>query len=305
MTDTRNYEQSTILAAARELLRRRASGEINDLDYVLELDGYRLRDGRGAYWFLDPAAERWYRFEDGRWRAHESAPDRLEAPELEAFQAARGRDGARGAYESRAPIEPRGLTAVQALAAIVGEIRSGFDDGSLSSSDARDLLARHVLVDLDGGFWTLGIRSRRWYRFEDRQWHRSDQLPPSDDRLFHLKVVRKCASCGTAAAQGTRCRACGGDLVGEVEDPPESVSRALPGFMLFGVTTWPESVTDAWAPPPSFPDEVVKATSPIGPGARPQRTVAPRCPTCGAAIKQGQKFCTQCGGRIAAAAQAP
>jgi hypothetical protein len=279
MTDTRHYRRSTILAAARELRQRHESGATNHLDYVLELNCYRLRDRDGAYWFLDPATERWYRFEAGRWRARDTAPDMIEGPDLTSFLAA-GAHGAE-AYEPREPVEPKGLTAAQALAAIVGEIRSGFDDGTLSSSDARHLLARQVLVDLDGGFWTQGIRSRRWYRFEDRRWHRSDHPPPAEEQLFHMK----------AGAQPT-------------EDPPASVSRALPEFLLFGVTNLPESVTESWEPPLDFPDEVINASAPRAAPSRQEKTVPLQCPDCGAAVKPGQKFCTRCGARIAAAAPA-
>lgn len=299
MTDMRHYQRSTVLAAARDLVRRRERGEINHLDYVLELNCYRLRDRDGAYWFLNPATERWYRFEGGEWRTHGTAPDVLEGPNLLSFLAARGKS-----YEPREPVEPQGLTAAQALAAIVGEIRSGYDDGTLSSSDARNLLARQVMIDLDGNFWTMGIRSKRWYRFSDRRWHRSDHPPPAEDRLFHMKAgERRCASCGTAVASGRTCPDCGSDVVQAMPDPPEGVARALPEFLLFGVTMLPESIAEPWEPPLEFPDEVVKTTGPLG--ARVQAPVPRRCPACGAAVKLGQKFCTKCGARITVPEPAP
>lgn len=303
MTDTRHYHRETVLRAARDLARRRAVGEINHLEYALELNTYRLRASNGAYWFLDPGTERWYCFEHGQWSARQAAPEALEGPNLLSFLAASGAH----VVPVPEPVEPRGLTAAEALAAIVDELRRGFGRGTLSSSDARGLLARQVLVDLDGVFWTQGFRSGRWYGFQDGRWHRQDNPPPADDRLFHMEAgQRRCRVCRTVVSDGMTCPACGGDVVLMMEAPPEAVARALPAFLLFGVTMLPESVTDPWEPPLSFPDEVIN-----GGHQRPPGTVAPptedlrhqpapswqRCPACGTALQAGQSFCAQCGVR--------
>ncbi len=279
MTDIRRYTRSDIVEAGRALEGRRAQGAINDLDYALELDTYHLRDSEGDYWFFDPAAERWHRFDGRRWRAEDTAPERLEAPDLARFADAAATADAGTSWEPRQPDarEPNSMSGADALAAIVEAIWAAYQEGTLSAVGADNLAAQQVLIDRDGGIWTLGIRSRHWYSFTDQSWHREKGPPPADDRLVLLAED-------------------------EMTSVPEGVAGALADFLLFGVTTWPERVTDAWAPPSGFPDDVVKAHGARAPVTGKQTAAQPVCPACGAPVKAGQKFCTRCGTSLATTA---
>jgi predicted nucleic acid-binding Zn ribbon protein len=298
MTTIRRFDRAAVLQAATALQDRYEGGELNDFAYVLELNTFRLRDEHGAYWLVDPRTERWYRFSAGEWQAGERVAEMLEAPDLLQF-ASVGGDGDRDNLT-----EPGGadaseeVSAIEVARSIRDEIRSGYENGTLSSSDARRLSVDHVLIDLDGGFWVPGIRTGHWYCFVDGKWHDKARQAPDEDRLVEL------------------------NRFAENDAVPEAVADALPEFLLLGAAAPPEDIADPWDPPLGFPEAMVNdgfacpgCGAAIPPGSRfrrpegetgtlpeqPQAELpqALACPSCGAAIQPGQKFCTNCGAAIA------
>lgn len=292
--------------AAKDLQQRCRMGEVSNIEYALELENYLLRDKEGTYWFYAPSSERWYRFDNSLWETGECKFDSFEVPDKVLFLSLSGKnDMADLTVVKTTPSE--NASAKQALSAIVEEISSGFERGTLSSIDADIMLSRNVLFDLKGTIWTQGVRSRQWYVFKELQWQISDSQPPEDDQLFHMqKNERRCLSCGEIVDKGKFCSNCGSGDVEEEDSPPDAVVNALPNFMIFGLSSFPESITDTWDSPSYLPDEVTQAgfKCPVchaeisnhchSFNEEVQETVV-ICKKCDAENQAGVKFCVNCG----------
>lgn len=320
MIDIRRYTHSTILSAAEKFQQRFENGDINSFEYIQQLNIFRLRDINGMYCFLDPRTKKFYLFENSHWQFCDTEPNVFEAPNLISFLENSEEYNENNLLKILEESEPKKMPAEKVIIAIVDVVGTGFERGTLTSTEAQNLLAQQIITDLEGRFWTQGIKSRRWYYFKDMQWHKSEGTPPHEDQLFHLKNDEyKCLSCGKVVEDTSTCPYCGSDKINGMEVPPAKVVNALPEFMLFGVDTLPENVTDLWDPPTSFPDEVVKAeqnkksseeklpssTNNVSSAQLEEKVAAEssiestyKCPSCRALVDKNQKFCTRCGEKL-------
>lgn len=285
MTDIRRYKRSTVESAASGIDADCAAGEISEVEYALELHNFRVRDLDGAYWFHNPKPQGWFRFDAKNWRASDQIPNVFEAPNVVALWGAE--ENVELGPSSLDDPPPQHAKSTEAMSAIVDELHVGFEKGTLSSAQAELMLAQQFLIDLEGGFWTEGFRSRNWYCFQDEKWKQMAS-PPNEDQLFHLVAGQhKCGKCGKIIEQANgsgelkKCPHCHSDSVYSMANPPEKIGDALPSFLLLGLTALPEAVADEWNPPRSFPSEVVNTREP--------------CPTCRAMIPINSRFCNQCG----------
>lgn len=308
MTDIRRYKRSTIESAANVLSSDYVAGDTNEVDYALELNSFRVRDLGGAYWFHNPQTLRWFRFEAECWRVYDRAPEDFEAPNLITLWGAK-ENGELGPSRLDEP-PPQHTKVTEAMSAIVDELHAGFEHGTLSSAQAEYMLAQQFMIDLEGGFWTKGLRSQNWFCFRDEQWKQMAS-PPDEDQLFHMKDGQhKCGVCGKTIEQANgigelkRCPDCNSDSIYSMENPPEKISNALPKFLLLGLTALPETIADEWEPPMSFPSEVVntrekcsacRAMIPINSRFCNQCGVTLACPKCGFRNPSGNKCCSECG----------
>jgi hypothetical protein len=310
MIDVRRYNRSTILGAAKDLQQRCRMGEVSNFEYALELANYLLRDKDRIYWFYDPRSECWYHSDNSLWKTGECNSDSFEVPETVLFLSLDGKDDMADLKVAKTSLTDE-ASARQTLVAIVEEISLGFERGTLSSVDADIMLSRNVLFDLEGTIWAQGIRSKQWYIFKELQWQKSNSQPPEDDQLFQMeKKERRCLSCGELVDKGKFCSNCGNSDIEEEVSPPDAVVNALPNFMIFGLSSFPESITDAWEPPSDLPDEVTQTgfkcpvcQTEVSSGClyfdedKAEETVV-ICKECDAENQAGVKFCTNCGQKI-------
>lgn len=282
------------MIAAQSLCRYKENKTINAIEYALELNTYRFRDLNGIYWFLNPLKAQWYDFRDKQWCFKDTVPNIFEAPDIPAFLADNENIIVEETKHEKST-EKGPVTALVVLAVVVEKIRSGFEDGIFSSTDVQRLLAQQVIIDLDGIFWTIGIQSREWYCFKDRQWNKSSISPPEEDHLFQYKHnEHRCYVCKKVFNDENICPHCGSKEVYGKDKPPEKVRSALADFLLFGATHLPEQITEPWESPLSFPNNVVNT---VQKDQSHQKVTVPRCSECNAQIVDGIKFCTSCGAK--------
>lgn len=319
MIDIRRYTRSTILSAAEKLQQSFENLNINSVEYIQQLNIFKLRDISGLHWFLDPHTKKWYLYKENHWQFSINEPNLFEAPDIIFFlvEKEKEEDEDDDLVKKLDDLDVEKIPAEKVIHTIINIIRRGFDSGYLTSTEAQNLLIQQIIVDLEGKFWTQGIKSEKWYFFENRQWYKSESNPPPDDQLFHLKDDEyKCLSCGKILNTANSCPHCGGNKINKIDLPPEKIVDALPEFMFFGVAKLPESITDLWDPPRSFPDDVInteenekysKENRPSFPSqviltkadrnifTKSPRNITYKCQSCGATVQKGQKFCTDCG----------
>jgi hypothetical protein len=228
--------------------------------------GAVFRDRQGAHWRAKTGGG-WLTWQ-GSWVSSEPPTTLLEGPaDLLDTSAAR-------------PAEPplddggSGAPGPAQLISLVDAMRARYESGSLTSDDVAFALGRVSLVDDEGAAWSLGFRSRTWYRFAGGRWSEAG-VPPDPERLLSAGELLggNCPSCG-AAADGRRfCGDCGATL------PPSRLNAAfgaaMAAFLEHGYGTLPEPVTEPWSPPPveapPSPSTPV-APAPVTPAAvRPTR----------------------------------
>jgi hypothetical protein len=307
----RRYNADVVLSAAGQLWNRFESGDLNWIELALALSELKFRDDAGDYWFLDACASRWYRFDQLGWRAVSDTPEVLESvasllagrlalPKAPDFDAEFDESWAEG-------------SAVKALEGVTRMVRSAYATGEVSSLDAEQLLRRHRIVDRRGRFWTVGVRSGQWYRFEGGVWAQAEAPPPADS-LLRLEMPGRCEACGHEIDGKGACPECGVQVVPVLPDVSDEVYAGIFDFFLLGGSL-PEPVTEPWEPPAGFPEGVVGATgAPQGGAGRPcgacgatnssdrrfcsqcgVSLTSVDCPDCGAQVGAGKRFCTQCG----------
>ena len=181
----------------------------------LGLEGPRYRDEQGAWWTVD--AGRWETWRAGTWHP-DQPPDRVEGPadDLPAPSAAPEAETSREA--DRQELAP-------AVAAAASHVAAAYRSGYLSSDAAEAALGQLYAVDAEGGVWTVGIRTGRWFRFHDGRWDQGAS-PPDPSTLVDGSAL--------------------------VDDSRAAVRSALAAFLTAN-DLLPEPVTAQWPEPESAP----------------------------------------------------
>jgi len=277
MTGLRWYDRQGISNAARQLMLRFEGGAAGWLDYAVEASQYKFRDSSGDYWFLDVSVDQWYKFGSGAWRLSTASPDTVEG--LESLYKIVGMPEA-ALKDLPDPFAQRvDQTPVQVLELFQREARQRYREGLSSSTSIEELLARLLLLDQEGIFWTIGFHSGKWYRFSGGMWNQASTLP--DPALLMRTNF-------------------------ELDDLPGDAAVQVYRFLLRGAGSLPEPVTEPWKPPESFPDlnEPGAACSLCGAHNLPSSLFCSRCgarlgcANCGAQNPPGSRFCTRCGASL-------
>ena len=182
----------------------------------------------------------------------------------------------------------------QALAEIVGDTWQDYMVGLLTSSATDMLLKEYMIADKDAAFWTLGCRSRDWYRFNGKFWGKSVK-PPSDDSIPQPE---------------------------EMEQLTDKIKHTILAIFKSGESFLPEMVADLWEAPElegqqknlkveALPDmlELFCANCNAQLEDNPKfciscgtkvidKPVKPTYPGCGGEISEGLNFCTNCGQKL-------
>jgi hypothetical protein len=328
MVNLRYYDTNKIEQTARDLSTQFSKGLIDRHQHGARCCQFVLRDQSGAYWAFDAPGEGWYFFGSGGWAPGLNLPSTLEGP------ADLGIDSSLSAQEFQVLIEQEEAQlasplpkqpAAQVLSELVETITQAYLKGDISLEDELAMLVEHFLVDRQGRPWSVGVRSRSWYVFEDSSW-RQAAGPPSEGELLRLTPgVENCPACGRAVNGEGNCPYCTAPL------PPAShltgveEIASLMSFLTFHLGELPEEAFEPWAPPAWYPDAVnvegltcpeCQASNPAGSlycnhcGAlleteeqesipvlqtTPGLPVARGCPYCQAPINPGQKICSRCG----------
>jgi hypothetical protein len=326
MVALRTYSLETVQAAAQALRQDLERGVITAPEFWLEQNLFRFRDGGGHHWYLDVRANRWHCFGEGVWQEAGPAPARLEGVAATALERALvTEEGALGDETGHSSPEGPGP---EILTANVRRLRQAYARGWLPSTDVEDVLREQYFVDRDGAFWTVGLCSGRWYRWEEAEWVRV-KAPPAADTLLEAEPAR-CPTCGELALEDGTCPNCGEGTAVALPDVPEEVYARIFAFALVGNGSLPEPLTDPWEPPDGFPGadrkpdlccDACQTLNPpghrfcracgapltcptCGASLAPPSEVAPppvapvRCPRCNALLAAGRKFCTQCGTHV-------
>ncbi len=213
----------------------------------------KFRDRAGRYWYADIYDGSWFFYENGKWLLSSEVPEVLEGSASLFLDDGKLPEMLTG--DQLPDPAGAGQAPVIALEDSFRKIRFDYQDGRLSSEAARMISRRHYVIDLQGGIWTVGLRSGDWYRMEVGGWERED-APPAQDQL--LKLDQK-------------------------ENPPQLPELADEAYgrlldFLLRDPALPEDITSPWDPPDGVPDSTK---------AHFVRQEAARifCPHCGEPIK--------------------
>ncbi len=279
MTDTQWYMVENILMGAKNLKQGLSGGHFSWLDYARRSNDLQFRDSQGSYWFLDALQTSWYRFDGRDWQFTRSAPTQLEGPVT--------LSSSLGLFRSQTidrgdPFEGKGqLTAPEAFQTMVEARRKAFTEGSLTSQEVEEVLKRLLLLDKQGGFWTLGIHTGRWYCFREGNWQAMEQPPQASQMVI-------------------------GDTDSALGQLSEQAGPQVITFLLSGAGSIPEPVSAPWTPPASYPNldkpyricAVCGNDNPTGSKFCNQCGSQLGCPNCGAENPPGSRFCNHCGAAL-------
>jgi hypothetical protein len=306
MTDLRRYNAGDVLNAANELREEFETGTLNLLELGVRMNEFRFRDEKGSYWFLDARTGQWFRFDQGQWHAPTAGPRDLEGS---ASLPITSPDSIEETLKDEPIPEseaPEGIEPTQVLASVVQTVRSAYEAGQISSTDAETLLGRQYVIDNTGRPWMVGVRSDQWHYFGDEGWVKSNE-PPGLDSLARLEVPQVCGECGHAIEGNAVCPQCGTDVLPVLSDVSDEAYPTILNFMLLALGSLPEPVTDPWDPPSGFPAALEEhgircascsAVNPPGSRFCNRCAASLGCPTCGSQVTPGSKFCTKCGTRL-------
>jgi DNA-directed RNA polymerase subunit RPC12/RpoP len=267
------YKKAQVQDQVHNLLEKFQQQDASWIDQAQAAAQMKFRDRAGRYWFVDIYQDEWFFHENGKWLLSSEVPDVMEG-EAGLFQ----RDGElaeKTEEDQTLESSGAGLSPVKVLEDSLRKIRVDYQDGRLSSGAALQISRRHVLIDLQGGIWTVGLQSGEWYRWEDSGWVKVGD-PPSPESLLKMKREEKCASCGKDLKGNALCPHCGHENLPDLPDLPEEAYGRLLDYFLNDIGL-PENITWGWSPPPGYPDSVR-----------------------GNFIRQGteRNFCPHCGGKL-------
>jgi hypothetical protein len=275
VTDLRRYSLADVEALAGALESEVELRMLDAEELAERLSELVFRDAGGVYWAFSPLAGAWFRDQGGHWARAPGPPPVLEGPAHLPIAPRQQVLPPRAAATGAGPVPA-------ALPAVTERARRAFESGTMSSDAAEGMLTETYALDRSGRFWTVGVRSGRWYAFADGRWSPADGPPMPASLIGREYEVRECARCGRPASYGKFCLGCGGPLPDLPEATPE-LDAAAADF-LAADDPLPESIAEEWAPPP-FPGVVVGMA---------EGTPRP-CPRCGALPPAGARFCVTCG----------
>jgi hypothetical protein len=328
MVNLRYYETTKIEQTARDLSTQFSKGLIDRHQYGARRSQFVLRDQSGVYWAFDPSCDGWYIYSSEGWSPGSTPPASLEGPaDLEI-------DDSLSAQEIQALIEqeerqlaspPVKQPAAQVLPELVEIINQAYLKGDISLEDELAMLVEHFLVDRLGQPWSVGVRSRSWYVFENTSW-RQAATPPSEDEVLRPALrIEHCPACGREVSGEGSCPYCTAPLPQKRRLTGVEEVATLMSFLTFHLGELPEEAFEPWEPPAWYPDAVnvkgltcpeCQASNPAGSlycnhcgalleteeqesipelPAAPDLPVAHSCPYCQAPINPGQKICSRCG----------
>jgi predicted nucleic acid-binding Zn ribbon protein len=320
----RNYTRPSIEAAAQELVELYQLGAIDAHALGNRASRLVLRDQLGAYWAYHAQQRRWLRSEGEGWLEAGQAPERLEGPADLPVDLPPARDDEPVSPPSRS--EER-LSAAQLLERINHRILESYLSGELTSLDAEEVMAEHLLVDQQGRLWTSGAHSGRWYAFSDGAWKLAGP-PPSDPELVELvQPGENCLHCGQRLEDQAVCPSCGEFAAPRLGLQGGQALENLSVYFRAAAGSLPEGISDPWEPPEWYPAAVL-ADGLVCPGCghenpaasnfcnrcgetlaslrleapaedpAPAEVMKKHCANCGAPAQPGKKFCTQCGAAL-------
>jgi hypothetical protein len=314
----RNYTRPSIEAAAQELVELYQLGAIDAHALGSRASRLVLRDQLGAYWAYHTQQRRWLRSEGEGWLEAGQAPERLEGPADLPVDLPPARDDEPVSPPSQS--EER-LSAAQLLERINHRILESYLSGELTSLDAEEVMAEHLLVDQRGRLWTSGAHSGKWYAFSGGAWNLASP-PPSDPELVELiQPGEKCLYCGQPLAGQPVCPSCGELVLPRLDFALPEALENLSRYFREVAGSLPEAIAKAWEPPDWYPAAILAdgLVCPVceieNPAASnfcnrcgqplanlrleiPDEAGTRFCTNCGAAIQPGKKFCTQCGAAL-------
>lgn len=176
---------------------------------------YRAADA--TWWTVSAGA--WKVWRGGAW--HPAEPhDRVEGPAV-AMPATERPQAPETPAADHGDLAP-------SISAAVEHVGAAYQAGWLTSDAAEAALNHLFLVDVDGGVWTVGVASARWYRYGDGAWQSQESAPDATKLLSAAQV--------------------GDDTL------PAPVRDRLAAY-LSADAPLPEPVTQPWSPPATTPAE--------------------------------------------------
>lgn len=282
MTELARHSPLDVFRFVEELGRRVELGVLSEEAFHHTMNECKFRDADGVYWAVGPESKQWYRYDQGEWRPSDAPPDNLEGPASLGTRVPTTVEELPEEYEEDLEIEDQPLIpGQQAIEQIVGNVRSAYEEGEISSRQAEELLMEYYLIDKEGRFWTAGFHSGGWYFFAERRWNEAQGPPPSES-LLH-KSRRPCRECGELLEDWGECPQCGAENPPDWAESTVQISVGILHFMSFGMDQLPEPVAEAWDPPAGVPEM-----------PRPE-SAGIRCPACGVINPTGSRFCNRCG----------
>ena len=221
----RRYTAQAAQGAAQAVKSRADAGLLSQLDLALEMARFQFRDIEGSYWYLDAHAGQWHRFDGRDWQPAQAPPSAIEGLDGLPVPPQAGGPPALDEVQSL-PGEGALQSPPQAMIDAVGIVRQAYEQGELSSDEATSLLLRRYLIDRWGRFWSVGVRSGRWYVYDQELWTLSDGAPDPETLLRLQPAADVCSACGQPTGGADACPYCGTPVSANPVDaaaPPDLV----------------------------------------------------------------------------------
>jgi hypothetical protein len=266
------------------------------LDLASALTLFHFRDANNKYWIVEIAHQQWYRFEDEAWQAAEPLNGWLEGSQF-ITDYVELPDTDESELEDLFP-EDTEFEATFVLENILNSAFEAYKSGGLSSLDAEAYLSRYYLTDKRGHSWTMGVQSGSWYYFDELDWVKGVGKPDEDDLIRFQPSVKECEKCGEPLKGEYICSKCGHITGLSLEGDSNEADVNVVWFLIYGIGSLPEQVTDEWDPPQTYAGLPELELLPGLVGAEAildEVDIGIKCASCGVINSGESRFCNQCG----------